>query len=347
MVLNKDMLIKKEDVREYHTLVTDPDYRKKILSYLEKFKSLIEQGNGKATVKMRYIRNILGYEEYKNRSDDNLYSKTRDVLLEFGIKVQMRHHYGCNLILTFVGNESEILKESEAVRIRNEKTAKKYGYSNWAEYIRDRPSYRVTRNTDMRFDEENKFHLMHVAKKYIASELFPGAVINHRSTGCRFNLQGGYDWEVDGIKVKNVSSHIRHSADSKGFEREFFQWGIGKNEEADIFLLTGWGSVGTLDLMKGWIIDAKEIVNGREFWDRTSFLISTNDRSIDKYCNFEVDEIRLEKVREKLATVSQIEVYPVEEYQKDQEQEDIIDIRILIREWYTDIFRTIIWTDDK
>ena len=326
-------LIPKEDVIKDHTFVADPDYRKKILSHIEEFKRLIGGGNGKTEVKMRDIRNILGYEEYKNRSDNNLYLKMRDILLEFGIKTQMYHHFGCNLLLTFVNDESEIIKESEAVRIRNKNVAKKYGFSSWGEYILDRPSYRVTRTTDMRFNEENKFHMTYIGKKYIANELFPGAVINKRSTGCRFNLQGGYDWEVNGIRVKHAASHIRHTTDGNGFERDFFQWGIGKNEEADAFLLTGWGNVGTLDLMKAWIIDAKEIVNSREFWVRTSFLISTSDKSISKYSKFEVDEIRLEKVRDKLVTVSQIEVYP------GQIEEDVIDIRILIKEWYRIYFR--------
>ena len=328
-------LIPKEDVIKDHTFVADPDYRKKILSHIEEFKRLIGEGNGKTEVKMRDIRNILGYEEYKNRSDNNLYLKMRDVLLEFGIKVQLHHNYGANLILTLVSDDSEIIKESEAVRIRNEKVAKKYGFSSWGEYILNRPSYRITRTTDMRFNEENKFHFTYIGKKYIAQELFPGAVINNRSTGCRFNLQGGYDWTIGSLKVKHAACHIRHTTDKNGFERDYFQWGIGKNEEVGVFLLTGWGSVGSLDLMKAWIIDAKEVVNGRQFWDRTSFLISTHDRSINKYCKFEVDEVRLEKIRESLAGREVFEVYP------GQIEEDVIDIMILIKEWYQIYFRSL------
>ena len=335
MVLNESLLIKKEDVIKGHTFVADPDYRKKILLHIEEFKRLIGDGNGKTEVKMRDIRNILGYEEYKNRSDNNLYLKMRDVLLEFGVKVQLHHHYGCNIVMTFVDSDSEIIKESEAVRIRNDRVARSAGFSNWSEYIRNRPSYRITRMTDMRFNEENKFHLTYIGKKYIANELFPGAVINKRSTGCRFNLQGGYDWTIGNLKVKHAACHIRHTTDKNGFERDYFQWNIGKNEDADVFLLTGWGSVGSLDLMKAWIIDAKEVVNRREFWNRTAFLISTHDRSINKYNRFEVDEIRLEKVRESLARREVFEVYP------GQIEEDVIDIRILIKEWYQICFRSL------
>ena len=198
-------LIPKEDMVKSHGMFADPNYRNKILPRIEEFKRLIGEGDGKILVKMRDIRNILGYEKYKDKSDNNLYLKMRDIFLEFGIKVQLYHHHGCNLILTLVNDESEIIKESEAVRIRNDKVAKKAGFSRLGEYILNRPSYRITRTTDMRFDEDNKFHLMFIGKKYMASILFPGAVINKRSTGCRFNLQGGFDWEVNRIKVKSLT----------------------------------------------------------------------------------------------------------------------------------------------
>lgn len=332
-------LIQKEEMIKSHGTFNDPTYREKILPNIEEFKRLIGDGNGKTEIRMRDIRNIIGYEKYKDKSDNNLYLKMQDILREFGINVQMRHHYGCNLVLTLVGDNSEIIKESEAIRIRNDKVAKGAGYLDYADYCRNKISYRKIRNTDMRFDEDNKFHMMYVGKKYMAPELFPGAIINNRSTGCRFNLQGGYDWEVNGVKVKHLACHIRHSTGGKGFERDYFQWNIGRNEEAGIFLLTGWGNVGSLDLMKAWIVDAKEIVNKREFWDRTSFLISTHDRSIGKYLKFEVDEVRLDQIREILENAKQFDVYSglIDDNEEEGKEED--SFRLEIKKWYDTYFR--------
>lgn len=330
MTLDKSMLIAGDCVIEDRTFETN-FYRPNILPHIDVFKSLIVQGGGEALIKMRDIRNMIGYDKCKNKADNNMYLKVRDTLLEFGIKVKMYHNFGLNLIMTFA-DDSEIVKAIDVTRKREANVAQKAGFLNWNEYCKNKPSYRAARMTDMRYDEDNQFHFVYIGRKYIAQELFPGAIINEKSLGGKYSSISGYDWTINGVKVKHFASRLRHSVDDEGFERDYFQWGILNNNVADAFLLTGWGSVGSLNLMKAWIIDAKEIVNRGEFWNRSSFLISTHDRSIKKYSKFEVNDSRLEKIRKSLADREELEVYP-------GIIEKIEDLKMDIRNWYNTYFR--------
>jgi hypothetical protein len=344
MKLSEDFLLKKEDVYDIDSIGGDEYiddvresrvniYRRGVLPFISEFKKLIEKGDGEIIVKIRDIRNMLGWEKFGKRDDNVIYYRLRTILLEYGIKVKLYHHYGANLVMELVSDESEIISEVEITRMRQDKVAKKSGFSNWGEYTKNQPYYRKIRPMSM-YDKDCKKYFIHIGKRFII-ELFPGAIANERVGGNQYTEYGKYDWVTsNGLKVKHVASTLRRRTDKEGFEREYFQWGIFNTNIADIFVLTGWGDSTNLDLMKAWIISKGEIVNGREFWDRKSFVISTHDRSIDKYCKYEIDDSILEEIRENIEKENNLIV--VSE-----------DYTVIIRKWYSDIFRTITWIDDN
>jgi hypothetical protein len=353
LIPKDDMIVKKEviyDIESDDTSLVDRVgywlgfYRKKILPYIDTFRDLIEKGNGKTEIRMKDIRVMLG-DEFKNKSDMTIYSRLKDILLEFGIKVNLHHWYGANLIMTLVSDENEIISEIDSNRVRRKKSANNANYSHYPDYERNLPSRRKIYSLNM-YDKEEKHFFVGIGRRYIAKELFPGCIINTKSLGGNHRgMVDRYDWTTsNGIKIKHVAGRLRHSVDNDGYERDYFQWGIYRNDKVDIFLLTGWGNVGDLNLMKAWIFDKKDIVNKREFWDRTSFLISTHDKSMSKYFKFEVGEDMLKKIREKLAAVNQIEAYPGLIGDIEYEDIDIIDYRKEnIKGFYSTIFRTVNW----
>jgi hypothetical protein len=335
MKLNENMLIKKEDMIDKKEVI----YKEKTLPYIDLFENLIKKGGGKTEIRMKDIRNILGWEELKNKSDMTLYSRLKDILLENGIKIRLHHHYGANLVMAFVSDESEIINGTEVGRLRRENTAKNSGFLNWTEYRRRLKSH-IDVHGVYAENGSGKFYSVNIGRQFIAPILFPGCVINEKSID-RYSL-GGYDWTTNnGIKVKNIITHLKHSVDKEGFERDYFQWNIYENDVADIFVLTGWGNGDglelelELELIKGWIFDKEEIVNGRKFWKRMSFLISTHKRSILKYSKFEIDNDKLEVIKKKIRDMEQIDV--------TYENIDVIDYRIEIAEWYSIVFRTVNW----
>ncbi|MBZ5529612.1 MAG: hypothetical protein LAN71_17155 [Acidobacteriia bacterium] len=320
MSLDESLLIKKEDVIKEDISYNRGcgTYLRKLSPHIERFKALIKgSSSGEIEVKIRDLKSLMG-EEFKDVVVNSFYSRVKDILLEFGIKVKLHHHYGANLILS-LASEGEIRPSIDAGRERILKTAKNAGYDGTAEYFRDAPSERKRHLTDMRYDKENKFYLVYIGKKYIAPILYPGAIINKHSLGSRLTVSG-YDWEASiiGLKIKHIGSHLQHGI-VDDYERNFFQWSIGNNEIADVFLLTGWGNVeevgegregrgGKGGLIKAWVFNKGDIINNREFWDRVSFLISTHKRSLKKYSEYEVSKEKLEKIRERLESVSQLDI---------------------------------------
>ena len=300
MVFDENMLIPKEDVIVNQRLEL---YRNKILPYIDVFKNSIEYGNGKTEIKIKDLKNLMG-EEFKDKEMTSFYSMIKTILIESGISVKLHHWYGANVILSFA-KEDEIRPSIEIVRERTLKTAKNAGFLNWTEYRRRLKSYIKARGAYTE-DGNGKFYSVNIGRRFIVSILFPGCIINEKSID-RYSLDG-YDWVTsDGLKVKHVICHLKHSVDKEGFERDSFQWGIYKNNVADIFVLTGWENGDDLELIKGWIFDKEEVVNGRKFWDRESFLISTHDRSINKYSKYEVDNDNLELIRNKILVDQKIE----------------------------------------
>jgi hypothetical protein len=237
------------------------------------------------------------------------------------------------------------------------KTAKNAGYERYADYVRNTKNIKLRYKIDM-YNKTSKKYFVDIGRKYV-SIIFPNAIINWKAMSNQHSVdEGGYDWISEGIKVKHIASTLKHKTDTpkvwgrEGLERDVFQWGIMKNDVADIFVLTGWGDSTNLDLMKAWIFNKGDIVNGREFWDRVSFLISTNDRSIDKYSKYEVDKATLDIIRNKILLDQEIEQeISYMSVIENVDEEEIINIRQNeerirkenIEDFYSTIFRTITW----
>jgi hypothetical protein len=299
MVLDESLLVKKEDLSKEYTC--DRLYLKRLDPLIEKFRSLIkDSSNGEVEFKIKDIKNMMG-DEFKDRDVTSFYSMLKTILIESGIKVRLHHWYGANVILSFA-KDGEVRPYIELVRERQLKTAKNAGYESYRDYIRNTQAQRRNRmrsNITMH-DKDSKHYFVDIGRKYIVPVLFPGAIINEFALTNQYSEEkGGYDWISNGLKWKHQASTLRHKVD-EDCERLIFQWGIKNNNRADVFILTAWDNIENLGLIKAWIFDAHEIVNNKEFWNRESFLISTNKRSMDKYSKYEVDDERLDLIRNKI-----------------------------------------------
>jgi cell division protein FtsB len=245
MVLNENMLVSKEDVSiDTRTLIPRDTYRSRISPYISMFKELIRKGNGTTEIKLRNIREFLG-SDFKWKKEYTIYMMLKDILLEFGICTEVRHYYGFNVVMTFAGDNEKIIDSTDIARERRQKMAENAGFKEYRDYLKNTPSQKARRQTNMG-NKDCKFYFVNIGKKFIAPILFPGAVINEYSFGGNKTI-GGYDWTTsDGIKVKHIASTLKHRVDKpevegrEGFERDLFQWGIGNNNRADVFILTAW-----------------------------------------------------------------------------------------------------------
>ena len=316
LIPKEDMIVKKEDVikiKEEDINVEqlfnkrDRLYLKRLGPNVEKLKSLIkDSSSGEVEFKIKDIKNMMG-DEFKDRNVTSFYSMIKTILIESGINVKLYHHYGANVILSFA-KDGEVRPYIEVVRERLLKVAKNAGYESYRDYIRNTQAQRRNRmrsNATMH-DKDSRHYFVGIGRKYV-SIIFPNAIINEFALTNRYSEEkGGYDWISDGLKVKHQSSTLKHKVDEDG-ERDVFQWGINENNRADVFVLTAWENSENLNLFKAWIFDAREIVNNKEFWNRSSFLISTHKRSIDKYSKYEVDDEKLDLIRNKILCDREIE----------------------------------------
>lgn len=351
-------LIKEVDVEIDKQSKCDSIYLRRLTSHIERFKALIKDNDGEVELKIKDIKSLMG-EEFKDKNINSFYAMLKLILIENGIKVKLHHNYGANVILSFA-EANEIRPSIEISRERMIKTAKNAGYERYADYIRNF-QLKKGRSKITMYDPTDKHYFVVVGRKYV-STIFPNAIINEYSMSTKFSVEkGGYDWISNGLKVKHIASTIRHKIDPpqegrKKFERDLFQWLISNNDRADVFILTGWDNAESLDLMKAWIFKAHEIVNFKEFWNRSTFLISTSDRSILKYSEYEVDPIKLDLIREKILQDQLIELELVGDVVAfENSEEEITEIRKNVEKirkenienYYSTIFRTVLWNVKK
>jgi hypothetical protein len=309
-------------------------YKKALLGYIDEWKKKIsESPDEKIVVRLKYIRNkVLGFG-FENKSDNSIYSRIRFILLEYGIDVRLKHHYGANLILS-LAREDDIISDRERARTERKRCAVKAGFSNWCEYVKDTCAYKKRTVTDMRFDEENKLHFTYLARKFIP-ELFPGAVINNLSLGGK-NSQGGYDCIINGLKIKHIAARRQYiiKIDQFGREHEWegWHWNILGNNVPDYYLLLGYGdSRENLEIVRGWLIPTKDRIRRREFWNREGFTIRTDKGpQLMEMSQYEIDHDKIEKIRKIIKKLAPTVI-------------DIDDMHINIRkqiiEWYNTYFR--------
>lgn len=277
-------------------------FRPAILPFIEHFKKLIEEsekekgkGNGKIEIRMRNIRDMMGYEFKGDKHNDNtLYYRLKDTLLEFGVKVQLHHHFGANLIMSFA-NENEIISAKDAMRLRHEKTALRAGYLNIASYQRNKRSYRAKWGK-MEESPNCSLYFGNWIEKVFVSKMFPDAEYNTNILGSA--ADSGWDFKCkDGTRIKHIASCLRTGVGGDGYIKEYWGWNIDENYDADVFVLTGWKDRKSLELLHAWIMKKLDIVNCREFWNRKSFAINNHKWSLNKYSKFEIKGERLEILR--------------------------------------------------
>ena len=302
-------------------------YREAILGYIEGWKTQIKESpENKIEIRMRYIRDNILNDELKNKGETVVYSRLKVILLEFGIRVMMHHHYGLNLIMT-LADENEVISELEYVRMKCEQTAIRTGYSNYGEYSKNRKS-----NRDKHVACDKKLDCTRYLGSFVEEKLmkiFDGASKNPiRGLG-----SGLWDWKCNNdMLIKYVSSTYHYVIKLDQFDRKYewegFHWAISRNNVPDFFLLLGYGeSRENLDVENAWLVPGKDVIRTKKFWDRESFTIRCDKKKqLIEMKKYEVGEDRLEKIREIIS-----------------QQDKTITIDMTMREeisiWYRTFFR--------
>lgn len=307
-------------------------YRDVILGYIEGWKTQIKESpENKIEIRMRYIRDNILNDELKNKGETVIYSRLKVILLEFGIRVMMHHHYGLNLIMT-LADDNEVISELEYVRIKCEQTAIRTGYSNYSDYSKNRKSVREKHiSCDERLDC-TRYLGTFVEEKLM--KIFDGASKNPiRGLG-----SGLWDWKCkNDVLIKYVGSCLHYmikvdKSSEKEYEWTGWHWAIAMNKVPYFFLLVGYGeSRENLDVENAWLVPGKDIVRTKPFWNRESFSIRTDKKKqLQEMKQYEVGKEKLDKIREiigqgRIKTMEIISLYD--------------GIRDEIRVWYRTYFR--------
>lgn len=342
-IIDKDKDFAFFKMRESH-------YRDKLSSHVDEFKKMIRDNGGKAVIKLRYIRDILGsgYQTYEEKSDNAISSRVKETLLEYGIKANTYHHFGANLIMILTdANYADVI---ELQRMRYLKTAIRAGFDTHAEYARHSPARQKNLKLGLMEDAIDCSHYLggYVERKFVSS-IFPDAEPNPIPLGPY--SKRGWDWKYKNdkrseegneegniIKIKHIASTLRVIYDPNDLNwttgkirrRELFQWGIYENQDADVFIMTGWKDRKSLELLHAWVIDKNDIVNGRRFCDRQSFAINNHKFSLKKYSKYEIDikDGRFEELKKDIDNRNK-KIIKKEREEKMKE----------IRRWYATHFR--------
>ena len=329
----KDQYCDKDEIN--HEYNTRSLYKEAILGYVEKWKSEIEESpTGQITVRIRYIRdNILG-KGFKEKSDNNIYCRLRFVLLEYGISVVLRHHYGAYLLMS-QAKEEDIMSDKERTRIMHADAVKNAGFDKSGDYYKSIPSYEkdtIPCDVDISCP---KYIGLFIEEKLM--KMFDGASKNPIAT----NLfgAGAWDWKCkNGVLIKYVSACLiyRIKIDKKSgkeYEWEGWHWAIARNNVPDSFLLIGYGeSRENLDVENAWFVPGKDVIRTKKFWDRESFTIRTDKKKqLIEMKKYEVGKEKLNMMREIISQQDKIVAMEIDSLYDS--------IRDEIRVWYITYFR--------
>ena len=319
--------------KEKHSL-----YKEAILGYIGGWKKDIEESpTGQITVRMRHIRdNILG-EDFKEKTDRNIYDRLRSILLEYGIYVNLKHHYGANLVMS-LAREEDIISDRERSRIQYMKTAKNAGFDLTGDYCKSYPSYEKDTtpcNVDLRCP---KYIGLYIEEKLM--KIFDGASKNPIPS----NLfgAGAWDWKCkNGVLIKYIGACLQYrikinKSNGKEYEWTGWQWAILRNNVPDFFLLVAYGeSRENLDVMNAWFVPSKDVVRTKKFWDREGFSIRCDKKKqLLEMKKYEVDKDKLEKIRE-IIRQNRIVTMAIDDTMRSLSK----DVRDEISAWYKIYFR--------
>ena len=308
-------------------------YRDAIENYVKKWKKDIEESSsGDITVRIRYIRdNVLG-ETFKEKTDRNIYDRMSHILLEYGIEAKLKHHYGANLVLS-IAKEEDIISDKERTRIMHADAVKNAGFIKSGDYYKSISSYeKDTTPCDVDISCP-KYIGLFIEEKLM--KIFDGASKNPIPS----NLFGAgfWDWKCkNDVLIKYVASCLQYRIkidrlSGKEYEWEGWQWAILRNNVPDFFLLLGYGeSREELEVLNAWFVPGKDIVRTKPFWNRESFSIRTDkNKQLIEMKKYEVGKDKLNKIREIIGQQNRIVT-----------MESLYDdIREEISTWYGTYFR--------
>ena len=310
-------------------------YRDAIEGYVDEWKRKIgESPNGKIIVRVRHIREDILGKGFEDRSDNAIYMRVKHVLLEYGIDVRLKHHYGANLVME-IANEENIIGDTERARESRDKTAKGAGFDNFYSYLKTTDGYK-NKHTPCDMDIECTYYLGYHIRDKIA-ELFDNVVKNPIAHRHQYidKESGLWDWKTkDGKLIKHIAGRHQYmiKIDQLGREHEWsgWHWNILGNKVPHYYLLLGYGDdIENLDIVKGWLIPTNERIRRRPFWNREGFTIRTDKGSqLMEMSRYEIGEDKIKKIREIIRQLSPIVIDDMH-----------VDIREQIFVWYNTYFR--------
>ncbi len=127
---------------------------------------------------------------------------------------------------------------------------------------------------------------VHIAENYI-SKLFEDPVVAPYGTR-------GYDWICKkGKKIELKSRCLQRQGKRIGWNFT----GIDYNTTADYFMLSGWKDRESLLHLYVLMFHRKDMIRGREFWDRESFYITNRPKYLIEFRKYELKD-KLDKLKE-------------------------------------------------
>lgn len=160
-----------------------------------------------------------------------------------------------------------------------DKNAQKLGYKNHAECVRIMRWNRGEYSPMSENDECSSYFGVYIAENYI-SKLFEDAVVTPYGTI-------GYDWICKkGKKIELKSRCLQQQGKRIGWNFT----GIDYNDIADYFILSGWDNRESLQPLYVWMFHSKDIIRGKEFWNRESFYITARPQYIAEFKRYELKD---------------------------------------------------------
>lgn len=164
--------------------------------------------------------------------------------------------------------------------------AQNKGYKDFADYSRER-NWNKGISSPMSENEDCCMYLgIHIAER-ILSKIFENVMrmpINNR--GYDFICKKGYKIDVKSATLVNRPNSNR-----------YWSFHINHNDIADYFLLIGFDDRENLEPMHIWLFKKDEMMRGKPFYMRTSFLITDDPITLEIFGVWELTD-KLEKMKE-------------------------------------------------
>ncbi len=131
-------------------------------------------------------------------------------------------------------------------------------------------------------------------------------VVGHRF-GSKNQRQIDFIWDIDGHKFK--IKHIYSCLNRRLYKIKNWRYYIKYNDHVDIFILTAFNNIESLELQHFWVIKAKEKFpsqrsEDKEFWNRSVYFIYDTKKGISKMEKYEHKD-KLEKLKDLILKIKE------------------------------------------